>query len=125
MTGFLECRILHERESYTDIALYQVPKSIMAEAGIPGEPGIQNRSPAVPESWPQVFFFDEAVYHQHYADKNRGTYDGYRFQNRANDIGNRANRYEKRDIVLFFIQGEVVMTGMDGTEAGPALWKLR
>lgn len=36
---------------------------------------------------------NEAMYHQYYADKNRGTYDGYRSQNWANDASNRANRY--------------------------------
>lgn len=36
---------------------------------------------------------NEAMYHQYYADKNRGTYDGYRSQNRANDARNWANRY--------------------------------
>lgn len=35
----------------------------------------------------------EAVFHQHYADLNRGTYDGYRSQNRADEARNRANRY--------------------------------
>lgn len=36
---------------------------------------------------------NEAVFHQHYADQNRGTYDGYRSQNWANEARNRANRY--------------------------------
>lgn len=36
---------------------------------------------------------NEAMYHQYYAKQNRGTYDGYRSQNRADDARNRANRY--------------------------------
>lgn len=36
---------------------------------------------------------NEAMYHQYYADKNRGTYDGYRSQNRADAARDRANRY--------------------------------
>lgn len=35
----------------------------------------------------------EAVFHQYYANKNRGTYDGYRSQNRADEARNRADRY--------------------------------
>lgn len=36
---------------------------------------------------------NEAMFHQYYADKNKGTYDGYRSQNWANEARNRANRY--------------------------------
>lgn len=35
----------------------------------------------------------EAIFHQHYADLNSGTYDGYRSQNWANAARSRANRY--------------------------------
>lgn len=35
----------------------------------------------------------EAVFHQYYAGLNRGTYDGYRSQNWANEARNRADRY--------------------------------
>lgn len=36
---------------------------------------------------------NEAMFHQYYADQNKGTYDGYRSQNWANEARNRANRY--------------------------------
>lgn len=36
---------------------------------------------------------NEAAYHQYYANLNKGTYDGYRSQNRANAARDRANRY--------------------------------
>ena len=36
---------------------------------------------------------NEAMFHQYYADKNKGTYDGYRSQNWADEARNRANRY--------------------------------
>ena len=36
---------------------------------------------------------NEAAYHQYYANKNKGTYDGYRSQNKANNARNRASRY--------------------------------
>ena len=35
----------------------------------------------------------EAAFHQYYANQNKGTYDGYRSQNFANNARNRANRY--------------------------------
>lgn len=35
----------------------------------------------------------EAAFHQYYANLNRGTYDGYRSQNWANEARNRADRY--------------------------------
>lgn len=36
---------------------------------------------------------NEAAFHQYYANKNKGTYDGYRSQNRANNARDRARRY--------------------------------
>lgn len=36
---------------------------------------------------------NEAMFHQYYANRNKGTYDGYRSQNRADEARNRARRY--------------------------------
>ena len=36
---------------------------------------------------------NEAKYHEYYAKKNAGTYDGYRSANRAREARNRANKY--------------------------------
>ena len=36
---------------------------------------------------------NEAKFHQYYANKNAGSYDGYRSANRAREAQNRANRY--------------------------------
>lgn len=36
---------------------------------------------------------NDAMFHQYYANKNKGTYDGYRSQNFANNARSRTNRY--------------------------------
>ena len=43
--------------------------------------------------WNRTKAHQEAAFHQHYANKNKGTYDGYRSQNFANNARDRANRY--------------------------------
>jgi len=43
--------------------------------------------------WKRTKAANEAMFHQHQANQNKGTYDGYRSQNLANNARNRANRY--------------------------------
>lgn len=43
--------------------------------------------------WNRTKAQNEAAFHQYYANQNRGTYDGYRSQNFANNARNKANRY--------------------------------
>lgn len=44
-------------------------------------------------AWNRKKAQDEAVFHQYYANQNKGTYDGYRSQNFANNARNKANKY--------------------------------